>query len=331
MPVRVLPLTRRTLIRRALTLGSGAFVACSLPWPAASRDATASPLSLLQAAATDPLEPLRANMAGVPIEALELSDTLTMLSGPGGNVLVLNGGDGKVLVDGFVRPAWNGLTSRLDALGPAPVTLLIDTHWHFDHADNNANARAAGADVLAHANTTRRLSAPQDLLGMKVPASAPEALPTRTFTDRERLDINGETLELEYVPPAHTDTDITVRCQRANVLHLGDLFFNGVYPVIDLGSRGSVGGMIAAAERALGQIDSATKIVPGHGPLADKAALAAFRDMLATVRDRVTTLKDAGRTAEEAVAARPTAEFDAAWGNGFMKADPFVTMVYNSL
>jgi glyoxylase-like metal-dependent hydrolase (beta-lactamase superfamily II) len=281
--------------------------------------------------AADPLAQMRAQMGAVPIEAVKLSDRLTLLMGPGGNIVVLHGADGKVVVDTFVQPAWDGLRKALDGIGPAKVTSLIDTHWHFDHTDNNASFRKLGAAIVAHENTKKRMSQSHELLGMKFPASPPDALPTQTFAQKHAVSANGEQIALAHVPPAHTDTDITIRFQKANVLHLGDLFFNGMYPFIDAGTGGNINGMIAAADAVLKTVDAQTRIVPGHGPLADQAALSKFRDMMVTVRDRVQKLKKEGRTLQETVAAAPTKDLDPVWGKGFLQPDMFVTIVYNTL
>ena len=285
------------------------------------------------AAATDQVAAMRASMATAPIETTRLTDSLTMLSGPGGNIAVLNGPDGKVVVDTFVQGAWDRLRQSLDAIGAAPIKTAIDTHWHFDHADNNAAFRAAGAAVIAHENTAKRMAQRHDMkaLGMVFPASPPEALPTVTFSDTHRLDANGDQITLGYIPPAHTDTDIYIRFAKGNVLHLGDLFFNGMYPFIDASTGGNIGGMIAAAHACLKLTDSGTKIVPGHGPLADVAALTKYRDMMIIVRDRVQKLKAAGRSGEETVAAKPTADLDGVWGKGFLQPDAFVSIVYATL
>jgi glyoxylase-like metal-dependent hydrolase (beta-lactamase superfamily II) len=282
-----------------------------------------------QAPAAPSLEARRAAIGQAPIARTALTDRLTLLAGPGGNVLVLNGRDGLLLVDNFVRPAWGKLEAALAAIG-GPVRMAIDTHWHFDHADNNASLRKAGAALVAHANTKTRLSQAHHVLGMHIPAEGPEALPTETFTDARTVEANGEEIRLLYVPPAHTDTDIAVLFAAANVLHLGDLFFNGTYPFIDVSTGGNVDGMIAAADRALALADASTRIVPGHGPLADRAALGRYRTMLADVRERVRSLKRAGKGVAEVKAAKPTSAHDAEWGQGFTKPDDFVALVYAS-
>jgi cyclase len=138
-------------------------------------------------------------------------------------------------------------------------------------------------------------------------------------------------LRVDTIPPAHTDTDVSIRFAKANVLHLGDVFFNGGYPFIDAGTGGNIAGMIAGATKAVALSDAQTKIVPGHGPLADRAALTRYRDMLVTVRDRVQKLKTSGRTLAESVAAKPSADLDATWGKGFVQPDFFVTLVFNTL
>lgn len=318
-------ITRRQLLRTTSLLASGTVVARLFP------ESFVTVLAQQAAAPTDPVAAMRAQMAAAPIERVVLADNLTMLLGPGGNVVVLNGPDGKVVVDGFVQPAWAALKKVLDSMGTQRITSMIDTHWHFDHADNNASFRQAGAAVIAHENTRKRLSETHELLGMTFKPVPANALPTQTFAQNQKLQANGEAIELGYIPPAHTDTDIYVRYTKANVLHLGDTFFNGMYPVIDGGTGGSINGMIAAADRSSKMVDARTKIVPGHGPLGDRAALMKYRDMMADARDRIQKLKSAGRTLEQVVAAKPTAQYDAAWGKGFLMPAQFIAFVYNTL
>lgn len=315
-------LSRRDLLRSAF--GSAALLPL-LPMSAATLFAT-TPRQ-----AADVLAARRKEMGAVPISATPLADNLTMLSGPGGNVVVLTGPDGKLVVDSFVQPAWPGLKQHLDELGAQPIKLLIDSHWHFDHTDNNESFRKAGAAILAHVNTKKRLSETHDVLGMHFPPSPAGALPTQTFTDTHKLKMNTDDIEAGRIPPAHTDTDIYVRFSRGNALHMGDVFFSGMYPFFDVSTGGNIDGMIVGATLGIKMSDNATKIVPGHGPLADKAALTSYRDMLATVRDRVQKLKTSGRSVKDAVAAKPTADLDGTWGKGFMPADAFVELVYNTL
>ncbi|HEY6176745.1 MAG TPA: MBL fold metallo-hydrolase [Kofleriaceae bacterium] len=281
----------------------------------------------------DPLAAFRAQIGAVPIKSQPLTDNLTMLSGPGGNVVVLHGSDGLVMVDTFVAPAWPKLEESLKALGGAPIKTVINTHWHFDHVDNNASLHAAGATVVAHENTKTRMSAPQhiEMLKLDFPASPVEALPQFVFKDGYKVEANGEKIEVKHVPPAHTDTDVILDFDRANVLHAGDVFFNGRYPLIDASTGGKVDGMIDASNRLLNMADPDTKIVPGHGALATKAELAKYRDMLVSAAGRIRKLKTAGRTLDEAVAAKPFTDLDPDWGGGRYKGDDFVKIVYLSL
>src|SRR5690349_1910778 len=325
------PTSRRAMLRDSATLAGSAFLAqmfpaslrAAFPWNAPQQGAPPA----------DPVAAFRAQMAANPIQPQKLADNLTLLSGPGGNVVVLNGADGKVIVDTFVSPVWAKLKESLDAIGNAPLKTVINTHWHFDHVDNNAPLHAAGATVVAHENTKKRMSEAHDLpvLGLHFPASPAEALPQQTFGTTHKLQTNGETLVLQHLAPAHTDTDIFVHFQKANVIQTGDVFFNGIFPYIDGATGGKVSGMIAAADKILPLANDSTKIVPGHGPLGTKADVVKFRDMLVTVRDRVGKLKSAGKTAQEAVAAKPLADLEDAWGKGFFNGDVFVQILYTAL
>jgi glyoxylase-like metal-dependent hydrolase (beta-lactamase superfamily II) len=224
------------------------------------------------------------------------------------------------------------LKEALDGLGNAPVKTVIDTHWHFDHTDNNGNLHAAGATVLAHENTKTRMAEPHDsaLLGLHIPASPADALPQQTFSSSQKLQANGEIVMLQYFQPAHTDTDIYIHFQKANVIHMGDTFFNGFYPVIDTSTGGKANGIIVAADKILSLADNNTKIVPGHGPLGNKADLTKSRDMLVVARDRVQKLKTAGKSPEEIAASKPLADLDPVWGH-MLSSDVFVQMIYSSL
>lgn len=281
----------------------------------------------------DQLAQFRAQMAAVPLQSQKLRDNIYMLYGPGGNMVALIGPDGKVLVDSSFATVVPKIRETLDGLGGPPLKLLINTHWHFDHTDGNAGLHEAGALIVAHENTRKRLSTPQDMkfLGLHFDPSPAAALPQQTFTQDLKLYFNNEELSLSHFSPAHTDTDISIRYEKGNVLHMGDIWFNGTYPLIDIGTGGSIHGMIAAAERGMSLAETDTKIVPGHGPLGDRTALTKYRDMLITVRDRVKAQKSAGKSLDEVIAAKPTADLDPVWGNGFMKADLFLRLVYASL
>ena len=323
--------SRRTMLRHSAALAGSALVAQLFP-ASLLRAST----SLPQQPSTPPADPVaafRAQMAANRIQSQKLAENLTMFSGPGGNVVVLNGADGKVVVDTFVSPVWPKLKESLDAISNAPLKTVINTHWHFDHTDNNAPLHGAGATILAHENTKKRMSEAHDLpvLNLHFPPSPADALPQQTFATTHKLQANGETLALQHVAPAHTDTDIFIHFEKANVIQTGDLSFNGIYPYIDAGTGGKVSGMIAANDKILKLANNDTKIVPGHGPLGTKADIVKFRDMLVTTRDRVQKLKSAGKSAQEAVAAKPFADLEDAWGKGFFNGDVFVQILYSAL
>ena len=318
MPTDTLTVASRRAFLRTAGLVSGAVAFRSLPD------------GLLEAFQANALEARRTQTGAAPIETTKLTDRLALLTGPGGNVIVFHGPDGKILVDGFVRPAWPKLKAALEAISAVPIKSLIDTHWHFDHADNNGNARTAGAGVIAHENTRTRLTERHELLGMTFEPAPLSELPTQVFASGLTLNANGEQVNLRHVPPAHTDTDVFVFFPKANVLHMGDVFFNGMYPFIDASTGGTIDGMIEAVTIALTQVTGTTKIVPGHGPLATRGSLDSYGRMLTTVRDRVRTQKRAGKTLAEVQAAKPTADLDALWGKGFMQAADFLALVYNT-
>jgi cyclase len=332
--------SRRNILRGSVTLAGSVFLAHL--FPATLLHASAAGYAQQSPSPADLLAYMRAWFNTFPMETQTLADNVTMFDGPGGAVTVLNGPDGKFVVDSFVAPAWPRLKVALDGLGNAPVKYLIDSHWHFDHTDNNAHFRAAGATVLAHENTKKRMSEPHDLpvllrapdgalIGLHFDPSPAEALPQQTFSDSYRLQANGETLTLQHVAPAHTDTDIYIHFQNANVIQMADLFFNGMYPYIDPGTGGKIDGVIAAADRILSLADNDTKIVAGHGPLGNKSDLTKARDMLITSRDRVQKLKSEGKSALEAVAEKPFADLEPVWGKGIINGDQWVQIVYLTL
>jgi cyclase len=332
--------SRREMLRGSVTLAGSAFLAHL--FPATSLHASAAGYPQQAPSPADLLARMRAKFNAAPLKTQRLGEDVTMLSGPGGSVVVLNGLDGKFVVDTFVAPAWPRLKEALDGLGNAPVKCVIDTHWHFDHTDNNGPLRAGGAVVLAHENTKKRMSeahdlpvlyrAPNDALaGLHFDPSPVEALPQQTFAAGYKLQANGETLVLQHVPAAHTDTDIYIHFEKANVIQMGDLFFNWMYPYIDPSTGGKIIGMIAAADKIISLAGNDTKIVAGHGPLGNKADLTKFRDMLVTSRDRVERLKSAGKSSQEAVAEKPFADLDPVWGKGIINSEQWVQIVYLTL
>jgi cyclase len=271
-------------------------------------------------------------MAKIPFEVISLGDGLELIQGPGGNIAVLDAPDGSIMIDSGVPMRAKDLMEILGKRKGKPVSVLINTHWHFDHAGGNEALGQAGAAIWATPTTRKRLATEQytEAFKMKSPPSPPIALPKVTF-EEAHVHAGGEEIEMNSVPPAHTDGDLIVHFRKHDVIHTGDLFSNGFYPNIDASSRGWIGGMIAAADRILKLVGPSTKIIPGHGPLATPADLAADHKMLVTVHDRLAPLADSGKTTNEAVAAKPTKDLDASWGKGFFNGGMFTRVAYDGL
>lgn len=273
------------------------------------------------------------DFSDVVVEASPLRGGLYLLTGRGGNIVASVGEDGIFLVDDQYAPLTEKIRAALAELSDRPVRFVINTHWHGDHVGGNENFAAAGAVIVAHENVRQRMSSEQFMavFNRTVPASPPGALPVVTFEQGVSLHLNGDTVRVMHVANAHTDGDSLVYFERANVLHMGDVFFNGLYPFIDLGSGGGIHGMIAAVQRGLELADEDTLVVPGHGPSTDRAGLRAYGEMLASFRDRIAALKAAGKTLDEVVAANPTADFDATHGGRFISPERLVGFIYDSL
>lgn len=303
---------------------------------AAAAASALAPRSISAQAPARPANPVadaRSAAAKAEIKTTRLYDNVFLLQGAGGNMAVQTGPDGKILIDSSFATAVPRLRDALAALGNDPAHLLINTHWHYDHTDGNEGMHGAGFTILAHSMTRDRLSKPWQvkLFGITGPASSDAALPTATFDSTIRFYHNGDSLSLTHYDPAHTDSDIYIHFEKADVLHMGDTWFNGTYPFIDESSGGNIAGMIQASEKGLSLAGPNTKIIPGHGPLGTKAELQASRDMLATVRDRVAKLKSAGASEKEVLAKKPTAEIDSVWAKGMFPADMFVGIVYRTV
>jgi glyoxylase-like metal-dependent hydrolase (beta-lactamase superfamily II) len=266
----------------------------------------------------------------VEVTSEKVAEGIYMLKGAGGNIGLCAGPETAFLIDDQYAPMTPKVKAAVSALTDKPIRFVLNTHWHGDHTGGNKDLGESGTLIVAHENVRKRMSTDQfiEAFRMKEPAAAPAALPVITYTDAVTFHFNGQEIHAFHVAPAHTDGDSVVHFRKANVIHAGDLFFNGMYPFIDLSSGGSVAGMIAGADRMLALAGEATRIIPGHGPLGTKADLKAYRDMLVTVRDRVAAQVKAGKTLDEVAAAAPTADLDAKWGQGFMKGPVFVSIVY---
>jgi cyclase len=269
----------------------------------------------------------------VQIETIPLAPNLFMLIGSGGNIALSTGPQGSVLVDTQFAPLNEKIVAAVKAAGGSDVKFVVNTHWHGDHAGGNEPLGKAGAVIVAHNNVRVRMSTEQVMAAFNqtVPPSPAAALPTITFPTRATFHWNGNTVNVFHVPNAHTDGDSIVQFANLNVIHTGDTYMKDTYPFIDRSSQGTIDGFIAASEIVLARSDAGTKIIPGHGALATRADYQRFHDMLVKVRANLKTLIDQGKTEDEVVAAKPTAEFDAVWGVGFMMPDNFVRFAYQSL
>ncbi|WP_223851558.1 MBL fold metallo-hydrolase [Cupriavidus pauculus] len=267
------------------------------------------------------------------IVAKPLRGGVTVLMGSGGNITVLTGEDGKFLVDAGISKKHEKVRAALDRLGDAPIRYVVNTHWHWDHTDGNAWMHEAGATIVAHENTARHLTETTHVNAWNwtfdpVPAAA---RPTVLIDDRKEFDFAGTTIDVENFGYGHTDGDLWVYFKDADVLALGDTFWNGFYPYIDNEDGGSIDGAIKWASEAVARTTDHTIVVPGHGAVGTRAQLIAFRDMLVTVRANVAALKHQGKTIDEIVAARPTAAFDDKWGNFVFNGEQFTRMVFAGL
>ena len=275
----------------------------------------------------------QAQMDDVKIKTTKLADGVHMLSGKGGNIGVLSGPDGTFMIDDQFAPLTKKILAAVKAIGGAVPRFVINTHYHFDHTGGNENLGNEGVTIVSHDNVRKKLAEGTTIKAFnKVMKPAPKsAIPIITFAEEMTFHLNGETVYVFHSPNGHTDGDAIIHFKTANVIHAGDLFFNGFYPFIDTGAGGTVKGVIAAADKMLALADDNTKIIPGHGPLADKAALMAYRKMLETAQMRLGALKSSGKSAAEAVAAKPMSDMETEWGKGFLGTDKWITIVYDGV
>ena len=267
--------------------------------------------------------------ASVEITPVKVADGLYMLTGRGGNIGLSVGADGAFVIDDQFAPLTDKILAAIRTVTDQPVRWVFNTHWHGDHTGGNENMGKTGALIVAHDNVRKRMNPAQfkDLVGSSNQAPS-GALPVVTFSDEVTFHWNGETIHVIHVANSHTDGDALVFFEKANAVHMGDAFFRSRYPFVDVASGGTVQGMIASSNLALGMLTADTKVIPGHGDLSGPADLAAFRDMLVTVRDRVAPMVQRGMTEDQVVAAKPTADLDATWGD---TPERFVRSVYQSL
>ncbi len=286
--------------------------------------------ALLTATAFSPAAAQEDRFAKVEIKAEPLAEGIAVLFGSGGNIGVSHGPDGTVLIDDQYAPLTPKIQAVVAALGAAPVKYLLNTHWHGDHSGGNENFGKAGAIIMAHDHVRERMAAGAER-EWSVPPAPAIALPVITWHDGVTLHLNGDTVRVMHMPHAHTDGDSVIFWQKANIVHMGDLYFNKVtLPFIDLASGGDVRGVLAATNKVLSMVNDQTKIIPGHGPVATKADLIAYRDMVQQVMEDVGQAKQSGKTLAEIQAIKPAAKWDTN-PDAFIKGDFFVETVFKSL
>ena len=269
----------------------------------------------------------------IEIKTTQVAENVYMLAGAGGNLGLSVGDDGALLVDAEYAQLTEKVVAAVKAVCQTPIRFVVNTHWHFDHVGGNENLAQAGALIVAHESVRERMSMEQALgaLGRKVPPSPAAALPVITFSNALTFHWNGDEVQILHLEPAHTDGDSIIHFRKANVLHVGDIYFNGMYPFIDVNAGGSIDGMVRAVDRALALANEKTRIIPGHGPLSGVAELRAYREMLATVRDRVRAMVEQGKSRDEVIASKPTKDLDAEWGGGGFGPDMWVGIVYDGM
>jgi len=273
----------------------------------------------------------KGGMANITTQALR--ENVSALIGSGGNIGVLTGADGKLIIDSGYAGSREKIGEALDAISHDPIKYLVNTHWHFDHTDGNEWMHSAGAIVSAHANTKKHLSASTrvDDWDFTFPPSPAGAIPSDIFETEKTLHLNGATIVLTYYGASHTDGDVSAYFKEADILHTGDTFWNGHFPFIDYSTGGNINGMIRAAETNVATASEKTIVIPGHGPVGGKADLIQYRDLLVTIRDRVAALKKEGKSLEEIQATKPTAAYDAKWAGSFIDGNFFTRLVYRGV
>jgi glyoxylase-like metal-dependent hydrolase (beta-lactamase superfamily II) len=269
----------------------------------------------------------------VEIKTTDLGDDVYMLEGQGGNITVAVAKDGIIMVDGQFAPLHDKIKAAVATISNLPIKYLINTHYHGDHTGGNESFAKDGATIVAQINVKNRLAAgtTNGLTGVKTPPAPQGALPSDTYTNFSKIRLRGRVADLKHIANAHTDGDTYIWFKTANVLSTGDTFTNGRYPNIDFANGGNIKGMIAATDAYLKLVNAKSRIVPGHGPIADKAALVEYRTMLMTARDRMTKLVKDGKSEDDVVAAKPFADLDAKWAPTELAGKNFIRVVYHSL
>ncbi len=275
-----------------------------------------------------PVQAVDAKISPTPV-----TEQIYMITGEGGNIGLFTGGDGTFLIDDQFAPLTDKIVTAIKSVGGHYPKFLINTHYHGDHTGGNENLGQGGTLIFSHHNVRERLNTGSFLeeFNMKLAGLSQEGLPVVTFSEDISFHLNGDSIRAIHAPHAHTDGDSFIYFQVANVIHAGDIFFNGFYPFIDVNHGGSLKGMIVAVDKILSLADDSTKIIPGHGPLGDKKQLTSYRQMLGTAYERLRRLKADGKTAQEAADTNPLADLEAAWGDGLFKGDRWIVLIYSGV
>jgi glyoxylase-like metal-dependent hydrolase (beta-lactamase superfamily II) len=264
------------------------------------------------------------------INVTKLRGNISMMEGSGGNIAVLHGRDGKLLVDAGIGVSKPQVLAALNSISDDPIKYLINSHWHFDHTYGNEWLHQAGATIIAQDVTREHLTRAIRVEDWQYtfPAAPHGALPTVLFKKEHTHHFNGEAIHIKTYKPAHTDCDSSIFFPNADVLHVADTFWNGYYPFIDYSTGGSIKGMINAAHLNVVGTTNKTIVIPGHGPLGNRSQLIEFHEMLAGIHEKVAKLKQQGRSLKDVINAKPTASYDAKWGGFVIKGDLFTKLVY---
>ncbi|MGE9008896.1 MBL fold metallo-hydrolase [Leptospira interrogans] len=281
-----------------------------------------------------PAAPPPVDFSKVEIKTTDLGDNVYMLEGQGGNITVAVGKTGIIMVDGQFAPLHDKIKAAISTISNLPIKYLVNTHYHGDHTGGNEAFAKDGVTIVSDVNVKIRLAEGtiNGLTGVKTPPAAAGALPKKTYAGGTlKIRLPGRVADLRHIAHAHTDGDTYVWFKTANVLSTGDTFTNGRYPNIDFANGGNIKGMIAAANAYLKMTNAKSRIVPGHGPIADKAALTEYRAMLVTARDRMAKLVKEGKSEDDVLAAKPFADLDKKWAPTELASKNFIRVVYHSL
>jgi glyoxylase-like metal-dependent hydrolase (beta-lactamase superfamily II) len=290
----------------------------------------ASVFSVSRAEVISPVLLINEDAAEGPVTVHPLRGNISVLMGSGGNIAVLNTPGGKLLGDGGIAVSRPMIETALASIGPAPVKYLINTHYHWDHTDGNVWLHEAGATIVAQENTLKRLTSGTRVIewGFMFPPTPPAGLPTIVFKTEKTIEFGDETIVLKHYGPGHTDTDASIYFKNADILQVGDIWWNGHYPFLDNGAGGNIDGLIRWVNECINVTTDHTIIIPGHGDVSNRAGLIEFRDMLVAIRGNVARLKKSGKTLAQTVAAKPTAAFDAKYGDFLINPSFFIQLVY---